>query len=352
MTSSSIASSEVVASNPRTSRAFRTSGTRIWTSCSKGGSDTCRKGRSDPLTLRQIVSASSRTVVLAAVDRLKSSLRAAGRFHRHPDPPGEVAAVGVVPDLVALAQDVERVLPLEGLEHEVRDDVAQRELDIAAHHVGVADRPPLADADAVERPEDRVGQPVLLVSALGEILAGELLEAVRGDRRRARELGALGCGEDAGGLVDHRRAHHDDPLEAPAPVGRDRRVEGRRQDALVLGDEVVGELVEVADPPDHRRGGDHLVAVRRQPGEQVDVLRIALDEAVAWVVVVRAGERAVLAEVVDPDDFVPVLQQVRHEVAVDEPGGAGDEDLHSRIPSPSAPQTSTTSLPVSKVSPR
>ena len=38
MTSSSISSSVVVASKPRTSRDLRTSGTRSWTSCSNGGS--------------------------------------------------------------------------------------------------------------------------------------------------------------------------------------------------------------------------------------------------------------------------------------------------------------------------
>ena len=44
-------------------------------------------------------------------------------------------------------------------------------------------------------------------------------------------------------------------------MGGDRRVERRREDPLVLGQQVVGELVEVADPADHRRGRDDLVAV-------------------------------------------------------------------------------------------
>jgi hypothetical protein len=55
MTSSSIPESEVVASKPSTSRALRTSGTRCWTSCSNGGSETYRNGRSSPLSFRQIV---------------------------------------------------------------------------------------------------------------------------------------------------------------------------------------------------------------------------------------------------------------------------------------------------------
>ncbi len=57
------------------------------------------------------------------------------RLHRQPDAVGQVATVGVVADLVALAQDVERVLALEDLDDEVRDDVGQRQLDVAAHDV-------------------------------------------------------------------------------------------------------------------------------------------------------------------------------------------------------------------------
>ncbi len=44
---------------------------------------------------------------------------------------GQVAAVGVVPDLVALAEDVQRVLALDDLLHEVGHDVAHGQLDVA-----------------------------------------------------------------------------------------------------------------------------------------------------------------------------------------------------------------------------
>ena len=54
---------------------------------------------------------------------------------------GEVAAVRVVADLVAGAEDVERVLALEDLVDEVGHDVAQGELHVAAHDVRVAQRP-------------------------------------------------------------------------------------------------------------------------------------------------------------------------------------------------------------------
>ena len=56
--------------------------------------------------------------------------------------------------------------------------------------------------------------------------------------------------------------------------------------------------------------------------------------------------RPVLAEVVEPDDVVTGVEQLGHEVAVDEPGGPGDEDAHHELDAPAlAPQTSTTSLP-------
>ena len=100
------------------------------------------------------------------------------------------------------------------------------------------------------------------------------------------------------------------------------------EDPLVLGEQVVGELVEVADAADHRRGSDDLVAVGGELAHERGVLGVALDEAVARMVVVGLRQAAVLAEVVEADDLVAGLEQLRDEVAVDEPGGAGDEDPH------------------------
>ena len=100
------------------------------------------------------------------------------------------------------------------------------------------------------------------------------------------------------------------------------------EDPLVLGEQVVGELVEVADAADHRGRGHDLVAVRGELAQQRRVLGVALDEAVARVVVVALGEPPVLAEVVEADDLVAGLEQFRDEVAVDEAGGAGDQDPH------------------------
>ena len=105
-------------------------------------------------------------------------------LHAEAQPPRHVATVGIVADLRAVADDVERVLALQHLLHEVRHDVAHGELHVARHGLPIRAGPPLADADAVERPGDRVGKPVLFARALCEVLHGELLEAVGGGRRR------------------------------------------------------------------------------------------------------------------------------------------------------------------------
>jgi hypothetical protein len=68
--------------------------------------------------------------------------------------------------------------------------------------------------------------------------------------------------------------------------------------------------VEIGDAADHRRARDELIAVRRQLGQQLWVLCIALDEAVARVVVEASLDRAVLAEVVNSDDLVAGLQEI------------------------------------------
>ena len=69
--------------------------------------------------------------------------------------------------------------------------------------------------------------------------------------------------------------------------------------------------MEVADPADHRGGGDDLVAVGGELAQQGDILRVALDEAVARMRRRSSSRgRAVLAEVVDADDLVAGLEQL------------------------------------------
>src|SRR6185369_3981579 len=51
---------------------------------------------------------------------------------------------------------------------------------------------------------------------------------------------------------------------------------GGGEDPLVLSEQVIGKLVEVADPADHRRGRDDLVALAGEPLQQLGVLCVAL----------------------------------------------------------------------------
>ena len=194
------------------------------------------------------------------------------------------------------------------------------------------ERPTLADAHAVERPQDGVRQLVLLPRALGEVLRRELLEAIRGDGRWAGELGSLGSREYRGGLEHHGRGDDHDALEAPVRMRVDGCTEGRREDALVLCEQVERIPVEVADAADHRCRRDHLVTVLGQLGQQHLILGVALDEGVPRVRVVAPGDGAVLAEVVNADDRVTRLQQFRDQVPVDEPGRPGDQDPQAALP--------------------
>jgi hypothetical protein len=100
--------------------------------------------------------ASSSTLVLVGVERLKSSLVAAGWKHAGDDSLGQIAAVGVAADLLSRAEDMQRGLALEDFLDQVGDDVAHGQLDVAAGDVLVAQGAALADADAIERPADRV----------------------------------------------------------------------------------------------------------------------------------------------------------------------------------------------------
>ncbi len=249
-----------------------------------------------------------------------------GVVHGHDDAPGQVAAVGVVPHLRAVAEDVERILALEHLLHEVGHHVAHGQLHVAAEHLDVAERPLLADADAVERPQDRVGQLVLVPCGVREVLDRQLLEAVGRQRRGHLTLLTLERRPGVGRLEHHRGAQVGDLLE-PTVAGRgDGGVARRGDDALVGGQQVVGVGVEVGDAADHRRAGDEVVAVHQQLGHERGVLHVRLDQPVVGVVVVAAGDLAVLRVVVDADDGVARLQQLLHDVAADEAGRAADQN--------------------------
>ncbi len=161
-TMSSISSSDVVASKPRTSRAFSTDGHALLHVVVEG-------------VVAHVV---ERLVAVEPLPDVLGELEHGGRLggrqvevlvergrvlHGVDDAARQVAAVGVVAHLVALAEDVERVLALGDLLDEVGHHVAHRELHVAALDLDLGLGPHLAGADAVERPHDRVRQPVLRV---------------------------------------------------------------------------------------------------------------------------------------------------------------------------------------------
>ena len=109
------------------------------------------------------------------------------------------------------------------------------------------------------------------------------------------------------------------------------RVEGRRRDALVLGQQVVGELVEIADPADHRRRrrgtGRSPAAARRgaphpshRPGRTGSAGARRRRRPDRTSRSCRGRSRAAGVE------------ELRDDVAADESGRAGDEDAHSDTP--------------------
>ncbi len=107
------------------------------------------------------------------------------------------------------------------------------------------------------------------------------------------------------------------------------RVEDGRRQTLVLGQQVVSELVKIADAADARGPGDDLVHVGHQRRQQADVLGVALDEAIGGMFERCLLERAVLGEIVEADHFVAGLQQLFHQIAADEAGRAGDQYFHA-----------------------
>src|SRR5439155_10064654 len=141
-----------------------------------------------------------------------------------------------------------------------------------------------------------------------------------------------------------------DLLQVTFPGGTDGGVKGRGDDPLVLGQQVIGKLMKVTDSTDHGCPGQDLVAFESEPGQKRDVLGVTLDQPVSGMAVVAFAQGTVLAEVVDADDLVPGSQQLFDQVAADEAGGPGDEDLHAVMPRLVKPQMSTSSLPSSSSS--
>src|SRR6185503_5586016 len=104
----------------------------------------------------------------------------------------QVAAVGVAALLASLPENAQGILPFQYLLHEVRDDVAHCQRDVPAGNRPAANRPPLAYANAVERPADGVGKFVLLPGTVGEIFTRQFLKSIGAGWRRTLPLMAFG----------------------------------------------------------------------------------------------------------------------------------------------------------------
>ena len=189
-------------------------------------------------------------------------------------------------DLVAGSENVKRILPLEYLLNQVRNHMAHRHPDVSAGNDLVAKRPFLSDADAVERTDDRIRKPVLFPGALSEIFAREFLESVSGKRRRTFVLIPLPARKGIGAFKNHTGAEHVDFLQMMVFFRPNRGIECRRDDPLVFRQQIVGELVEIGDSPDHGGGSENLIAFADQFPHQFFILDVTLDKMVIGVMVV------------------------------------------------------------------
>ena len=145
---------------------------------------------------------------------------------------------------------------------------------------------------------------MLVVCRSDEVLACELLEAIRRARRWHLELLTFVRGEFGGRFEHHGGAEVRELLEPSSSVGRERGVARGGDDSLVGGQQVVGVGMKIGDPSDHRGTRHELVAVGGELGEKCRIARIALDERVPRVRVVAPSELPILREVVETDDGV------------------------------------------------
>ena len=254
--------------------------------------------------------------------------------HCRADAFGHISAVCVAADLVSATQYVHGILIFDDLLHEVGHDMAHGEIDVAAGYFFAMEGAVFAHADTVEWSADRIGQPVLLPGTAREELAREFLKAVGARRRGTLALVTFGCRKNRRVLVDHAAAEHGDFLQCALRERRNGGVEARRNDPLVLGEQIVRVFVKVGDPADPGRAGNEVFAPQGQIGEQVGVLGISLYETVSGVTLIALLDQAVLGIVVHADDLVPEVKQFLHEIACDETGRSGDKNGHRCVVRP------------------
>ncbi len=233
--------------------------------------------------------------LLAAADVVGT----AATVHRRDRAADDVADVGEAPRLQAVPEEVERAAF-----GETRRDARER-------HVG-----PLPRAVCVEVPQHDHVQAEAARRGVGEVLTGELGDAVRRYRTRRHVL----CGRvHLGVAVDRRRRREHDTHTAV-----------RR----CLEQSLRGEHVPLEVRLEHVAEAAHTGL----PGEVEDAVDAAKVDRIAGEVdapdvqpahvLLLQRDVVVVGEAVEADDIVsPVAQGVR-EVRADEPGGAGDEVQH------------------------
>ncbi len=113
--------------------------------------------------------------------------------------------------------------------------MAHGQLDVPAEDLFLAERFPLANAHAVEWPNDRVGQPILFPGALGKIFSRQFLEAIGRAGRRTAALFTFGCGPGADIFKHHGRADDVNFFQSATAVGFNGSIESGRGDAFILG---------------------------------------------------------------------------------------------------------------------
>ena len=153
------------------------------------------------------------------------------RLHREADAVGQVAAVRVVADLACRSPRMwSGSWPLSTFWTRSGTTWLMASLTLPLMTSVSRNGAALADADAVERPHDRVGQPVLLPGALREVLA----RRASGSRRSRSGGGEVswapsGVGKTVVDLEHHRGARSTMiRSRSPLAVRLDRGVEGAR----------------------------------------------------------------------------------------------------------------------------
>ena len=254
--------------------------------------------------------ASSRIVTVsvpAEVDHLAARLRPLERAH---DPCGRVVHVREGSRLLPVAVDLHRLAVEERLDE--RDDRPAPPAEVVARPV------------RVEEPEDRDSQVALVGEREPVVLVVHLRDgvgpALRG-RRADHELAVLGVRRCA--VPVHVGGRREDQVGVERQCDRAGRLHALRVH--------VQRRVGAAEPWNllGRRMDDRVAA--REGAPQLALVRAVEHlELEARVVEERRDVRhRAVREIVDPHDLVVLLQQLLADVRADEPGRAGDPDLHA-----------------------